>query len=32
MTDGWTTLRDGFGMVVLVGMVTAATLWGGVLG
>ena len=26
------TLRDGLGMMVLMGLVTAATLWGGVLG
>lgn len=26
------TLRDGFGMLVLIGLVTAATVWGGVLG
>lgn len=32
MSDTAQTLRDGLGMMVLVGLVTAATVWGGVLG
>ena len=32
MTDTTATLRDGLGMMVLIGLVTAATVWGGVLG
>ena len=32
MTNHASTLRDGLGMMVLVGLLTAATVWGGVLG
>ena len=32
MTDTSSTLRDGLGLMVLIGIVGAATMWGGVLG
>lgn len=32
MTDQAATLRDALGMTVLIGLLTAATVWGGVLG
>ena len=32
MTDHAATLRDALGMTVLIGLLTAATVWGGVLG
>ena len=32
MTDQAATLRDALGMTVLIGLLTAATVWGGMLG
>lgn len=32
MSEHTATLRDALGMTVLIGLVTAATVWGGVLG
>ena len=32
MTDQANTLRDALGMTVLIGLLTAATVWGGALG